>query len=114
MIGNDIIDLSLAKTESNWQRKGFLKKLFSNDEQQLILEASNSFEMVWRLWSMKEAAYKIYTQQHIVRFFAPKKFECKLRSAKEGVVCFKEAKVLHELTYKSAVHFYQSQFRKRN
>ena len=92
MIGNDVIDLSLAKKESNWQRKGFLKKLFSNDEQQLILEALNSFEMVWRLWSMKEAAYKIYTQQHIVRFFAPKKFECKLRSAKEGVVCFKGQK----------------------
>ena len=92
MIGNDIIDLSLAKTQSNWQRKGFLEKLFSNDEQQLILEASNSFEMVWRLWSMKEAAYKIYTQHHEIRFFAPKKFECKLRSAKEGVVCFKGQK----------------------
>ena len=72
MIGNDIIDLSLAKTQSNWQRKGFLEKLFSNDEQQLILEASNSFEMVWRLWSMKEAAYKIYTQHNEIRFFAPK------------------------------------------
>ena len=89
MIGNDVIDLSLAKTQSNWQRKGFLKKLFSNDEQQLILEASNSFEMVWRLWSMKEAAYKIFTQQHNVRFFAPKKFECKLMQDLKGVVCYK-------------------------
>ena len=92
MIGNDIIDLSLAKTESNWQRRGFLEKQFSANEQQLILNAQNSFEMVWRLWSMKEAAYKIFTQQHSVRFFAPKKFECKLRSAKEGVVCFKGQK----------------------
>lgn len=92
MIGNDIIDLSLAKTASNWQRKGFLEKQFTANEQQLILEAPNSFVMVWRLWSMKEAAYKIYTQQHIVRFFAPKKFECKLRSAKDGVVCFKGQK----------------------
>ncbi|MDG2276034.1 MAG: 4'-phosphopantetheinyl transferase superfamily protein [Flavobacteriaceae bacterium] len=92
MIGNDIIDLSLAKTASNWQRKGFLEKQFTANEQQLILEAPNSFVMVWRLWSMKEAAYKIFTQQHSVRFFAPKKFECKLRSAKEGVVCFKGQK----------------------
>ena len=114
MIGNDVIDLSLAKIESNWQRKGFLKKLFSNDEQQLILGASNSFEMVWRLWSMKEAAYKIYTQQHIVRFFAPKKFECKLRSAKEGVVCFKEQKFYTSSLINQQLHFYQSQFRKRN
>ena len=92
MIGNDVIDLSLAKKESNWQRKGFLKKLFSNDEQQLILEALNSFEMVWRLWSMKEAAYKIFTQQHSVRFFAPKKFECKLMLDLNGVVCYKNQK----------------------
>ena len=89
MIGNDVIDLSLAKTQSNWQRKGFLEKLFSNDEQQLILEASNSFEMVWRLWSMKEAAYKIYTQHHEIRFFAPKKFECKWTQGFKGVVCYK-------------------------
>ena len=96
MIGNDVIDLSLAKTQSNWQRKGFLEKLFSNDEQQLILEASNSFEMVWRLWSMKEAAYKIYTQHHEIRFFAPKKFECKLTQGSKGVVSFKGQQLLHK------------------
>jgi phosphopantetheinyl transferase (holo-ACP synthase) len=92
LIGNDVIDLSLAKIESNWQRKGFLEKQFTAKEQQLILEAPNSFVMVWRLWSMKEAAYKIYTQKHVVRFFAPKKFECKLMSDEEGVVCFKAHK----------------------
>ena len=92
MIGNDIIDLTLAKTESNWQRRGFLEKQFSANEQQLILNAQNSFEMVWRLWSMKEAAYKIFTQQHSVRFFAPKKFECKLMLDLNGVVCYKNQK----------------------
>jgi phosphopantetheinyl transferase (holo-ACP synthase) len=92
LIGNDIIDLTLAKTESNWQRRGFLEKQFSANEQQLILNAQNSFEMVWRLWSMKEAAYKIFTQQHSVRFFAPKKFECKLMLDLNGVVCYKNQK----------------------
>ena len=92
MIGNDIIDLSLAKTASNWQRKGFLEKQFTTNEQQLVLEAPNSFVMVWRLWSMKEAAYKIFTQQHSVRFFAPKKFECKLMLDLNGVVCYKNQK----------------------
>ncbi|WP_332368793.1 hypothetical protein [Spirosoma telluris] len=29
MIGNDIVDLTQAKQESNWQRKGFLHKLFT-------------------------------------------------------------------------------------
>ena len=36
-IGNDIVDLNLAKTESNWQRKGFLEKQFTQKEQEEIL-----------------------------------------------------------------------------
>ena len=90
MIGNDIIDLSLAKIESNWQRKGFLEKQFTANEQQLILAATNSFDLVWRFWSMKEAAYKVYSQQNEIRFFAPKKFDCLLMSEKEGLVLFKD------------------------
>ena len=90
MIGNDIIDLSLAKIESNWQRKGFLEKQFTANEQQLILAAPNSFELVWRFWSMKEAAYKVYAQQNTIRFFAPKKFDCLLMSETKGLVFFKD------------------------
>lgn len=92
MIGNDIIDLSLAETESNWQRKGFLEKQFTAKEQAIIFDKGNSFEKVWRLWSMKESAYKIYTQQNEQRFFAPKKFECQLTSEDEGIVFFKDQK----------------------
>ena len=32
MIGNDVVDLQLAKTQSNWQRKGFLEKQFTEFE----------------------------------------------------------------------------------
>ena len=90
MIGNDIIDLSLAKIQSNWQRRGFLEKQFSVNEQQLILRSTNSFILVWRFWSMKEAAYKIFTQQNEIRFFAPKNFDCLLISEKEGMVFYKD------------------------
>ena len=90
MIGNDIIDLSLAKIESNWQRRGFLEKQFSATEQQLILGATNSFILVWRFWSMKEAAYKVFIQQNEMRFFAPKNFACLLISEKEGMVFYKD------------------------
>jgi hypothetical protein len=31
------VDLNLAKTQSNWQRKGFLEKQFSQKEQREIL-----------------------------------------------------------------------------
>ena len=90
MIGNDIIDLSFARSESNWQRRGFLEKQFTANEQKLILTAKNSFILVWKLWSMKEAAYKIYLQQNETRFFAPKKFYCLLQSGKKGLVYFKD------------------------
>lgn len=60
MIGNDIVDLNLASRQSNWRRKGFLEKVFSVDEQQTILSAVNQDQMLWLLWSMKEAAYKAH------------------------------------------------------
>lgn len=95
MIGNDIVDLKLASIESNWQRKGFLNKVFTKKEQALILNATNPFIMVWLLWSMKESAYKIYVQQYGQRFFAPKKLECYLINNFNGMV------LINNTTYKT-------------
>ena len=86
MIGNDIVDLNLAKTQSNWQRKGFLEKQFTTEEHKEILSAKNPFFKVWLFWSMKEAAYKCYTQEHQKKFFAPKKFCCKIEENNTGFV----------------------------
>ena len=88
MIGNDIVDLSIAEKESNWSRKNFLNKLFTDNERSLIISSKNSFNLIWRIWSMKEAAYKIHTQITGTRFFAPKKFDCMLISELEGLVYF--------------------------
>ncbi len=90
MIGNDIVDLNVASVESNWQRKGFLSKIFTADEQDLILNVKDSFKMVWLLWSMKESTYKVYEQQYGKRFFAPKKFQCKLITENSGTVLINE------------------------
>ncbi|RZJ75588.1 MAG: 4-phosphopantetheinyl transferase family protein [Flavobacterium sp.] len=77
MIGNDVVDLVAARSQSNWQRKGFLQKLFSAEEQRLIAAASEASEtMVWILWSMKEAAYKIYNRETGVRGYIPHKLLC--------------------------------------
>lgn len=78
MIGNDIIDLDLAKQESNWQRKGYLNKIMTSSEQELIYNSQNPNVMVWYLWSLKEAAYKIYNRQTQSRGFIPILLECKL------------------------------------
>lgn len=94
MIGNDIVDRAQARQESNWQRKGFLDKLFTTDEQQLIRSASDSDAIVWLLWSMKESAYKVVVRETGQRFFAPTKLICHLQAPRsetsEGSVFYRK------------------------
>ena len=86
MTGNDIVDITTATAESNWRRKGFLQKIFTPKEQLYIMQATLPDEMVWKLWSMKESAYKIYMRQTGERFFAPHKFSCTLVTQTTGRV----------------------------
>jgi phosphopantetheinyl transferase (holo-ACP synthase) len=86
VIGNDIVDLALAKKESNWQRKGFLNKIFTQKEQLLIANADNPEVMVWNLWTRKEAAYKIYNRQTNIRGYFPLQLECFYESETTGTV----------------------------
>ena len=94
MIGNDIVDLALAKIQSNWRRKGFLDKIFTESEKKIILKSKNQEVEVWKLWSRKEAVYKIFnrlTQQNI---FNPLQIECyhssKICKEKYGIIICKE------------------------
>lgn len=86
MIGNDVIDILQSRQESNWQRKGFIEKIFTVDEQLLIFKATNPEIMVWTLWSMKEAAYKIYNRQTKIREYIPKKLVCSIESQHHNIV----------------------------
>lgn len=86
MIGNDIVDLTLARKESNWKRPGFLDKIFTTKEQFLILNADDQEIMVWNLWSRKEAAYKIYNRQTGIRGYFPSQLECNYENASSGSV----------------------------
>lgn len=86
MVGNDIVDLKHAALESNWQRKGFLNKVFNIKEIDYIENSEQPFLLVWKLWSMKESAYKINVQQYKRRFFNPKKLECTLLNDSQGSV----------------------------
>jgi len=89
MIGNDIVDIAEARKKSNWQRPRFLEKLFTTKEQQIINKSDKPFLMVWRLWSMKESAYKLYTQLHPSRFYNPQQFACEIDDSK-GKVRYKD------------------------
>jgi len=69
MIGNDIVDLTLASAQSDWKRKGWIQKVFTLSEQKMIQESDDLNRMVWKLWSMKEATYKAHQR----RFSIPPK-----------------------------------------
>jgi phosphopantetheinyl transferase (holo-ACP synthase) len=91
MIGVDLVDRHQATLESNWKRRGFLDKLFCKDEQALINKHPDPEQIIWLLWSMKEAAYKIYSRKLDIRSFAPAKIHCHptdLTSNRSlGIVC---------------------------
>ena len=76
MIGNDIVDLRQAEQDSNWNRKGYLDKIFTDEEQFLISSDMHPSLLVWLLWSMKESAYKISSRATKLRTFAPIKLRC--------------------------------------
>lgn len=78
MIGNDVIDILQSRKESNWRRKGFIEKIFTLDEQSLIANTADPEIMVWVLWSMKEAAYKVYNRETKIREYIPLKLVCSI------------------------------------
>lgn len=90
MIGNDIVDLNRAKTSSNWRRRGWLEKVFSEKEQCLINYSKSRTQTLWRLWSMKESAYKCQVQQGVLRRFNPRHFQCCISDEVYGAVVSKE------------------------
>ncbi|PKD16048.1 hypothetical protein APR41_09630 [Salegentibacter salinarum] len=110
MIGNDIIDLNLIRAQSNWQRKGFLQKLFSEEEQTFIQNSEDPELNVWLLWSMKEAVYKAVQRKYTLkRFYNPKQFiseQIKINPGKaRGVVCYKEdVFVINSILFPNMIH----------
>lgn len=77
MIGNDIVDIKVAKQQSNWQRRGWLQKICTNTEQKDIIDSKKPETLVWKYWSMKEAAYKAHQRRFkLPPVFNPKSFEC--------------------------------------
>jgi phosphopantetheinyl transferase (holo-ACP synthase) len=76
LIGNDLVDLRQAAADSNWQRKGYLSKICTPREQQMILDASVPAVMLWLIWTMKEASYKIQNRMTGVRNYQPAGLSC--------------------------------------
>ena len=91
MIGNDVVDLVLATQQSNWQRRSYLDKVFTTSEQEFIRTATNPDEMVWSLWSRKEAVYKIIRQKGGKLAYYPKAIGCLDAYSTNGKVQYEQA-----------------------
>jgi phosphopantetheinyl transferase (holo-ACP synthase) len=86
MIGNDIVDLRFASSGKHWKSRRFLDKVFSFEEQKVIADSENSFSALWKLWTMKESAYKIHVRRYGKPFFNPLNTACQILSETEGRV----------------------------
>lgn len=93
MIGNDIVDLELARYNSRWQEQRFLDKLFTVEEQDFIRSDNHQFQNIWRLWTMKESVYKITSRAEGIVRFNPKDFECAVINPSVGFVIYKNGSV---------------------
>lgn len=91
MIGNDVVCLATAKSESNWRRPNYLTKIFTDDEQQFILQSADRDVAVWSLWSKKEAVYKIVNRMEHIMKFNPLQYSCGTLESTDFVV-YKNAK----------------------
>ena len=111
MIGNDIIDIDYTRKHSDWRRRGWLQKIFNSYEQDVIADSIDPFVTVWRLWSMKESAYKLHLRRRQERSFNPSSISCKILDDKVGLVNFDgreyrtETKTNDEYIYSSAVAY---------
>ncbi len=77
MIGNDIIDLHLVKSQNKFRNQRYLEKVFCHEEQELIKSSQDPDLVLWTLWSMKEAAYKAHQRsENLSRKINPISFKC--------------------------------------
>lgn len=76
MVGNDIVDLKQAAKDSNWRRNGYLNKICTPLERELILTDDDPSAMLWLIWSMKEASYKVINRMTGIRSFCPGLYAC--------------------------------------
>lgn len=85
MVGNDIVDLSLADKDA-WNRPRYLNKVCTPSEQLLLADAEDPGILYWVLWSMKESAYKLHFRKYLNRALNPIRFACSFEGASEGRV----------------------------
>jgi phosphopantetheinyl transferase (holo-ACP synthase) len=108
VIGNDIVDLKKAKTDSDIFRPRYQEKLLFQNEQHLVLSSQHPEQTFWRLWTMKESAYKAFQRKlNFKSIFNPFAFHCELIDLEIGLVHFEGDRV-KTTTFNSENYIYSS------
>ena len=85
MVGNDVVDL--ARVDKNaWKRNRFLQKVLVSSEMKMLTDSSDPGSFLWRLWSMKESAYKLHFRTTLRRSLNPTHYVCEVFGETEGRV----------------------------
>jgi phosphopantetheinyl transferase (holo-ACP synthase) len=89
MIGNDIVDFNDLPSIERSLSKTFLQKICTNKEIDTVFLSESPEKTLWRIWSMKEAAYKVIIKKGAERSFNPKKLVTSLLDQNQGQVLTK-------------------------
>lgn len=89
MIGNDIVDLDLARQSSDIFRPRYFEKILNASELNFVENSKNQFLYFWRIWTLKEAAYKAFQRLLLFDdFFNPSLFSTKMINDEMASVSF--------------------------
>ncbi|OYQ43592.1 4'-phosphopantetheinyl transferase family protein [Flavobacterium aurantiibacter] len=91
MIGNDIIDLQVALSESIVLQQRRLDKICTLAEQRYIRQAENPWQAFWLIWTRKEACYKAFQRLHYIHSFCPHQIENQIDTSVilSDTICFR-------------------------
>ena len=78
MVGNDVVDLYDPESRSEHLHPRFDTRVFTARERALIGDSREPARVRWKLWSAKEAAYKLLRKRMPTTVFSPPRFEVEL------------------------------------
>lgn len=78
LLGVDIVDFKETKKSHKYRDARFVSRVFSDEEQNTILNSNNPNVALWAFWAVKEAAYKIISKLSSPPVFRHKCFRARV------------------------------------
>lgn len=78
MIGNDIISIQMIREQPRANNAAYLAKVLTRNEFNTLENTIDKELVLWKMWALKESAYKLEYKINKIRRFAPKTIECKV------------------------------------